>query len=273
MQSTLPGDDPLHVAIIMDGNGRWATRRGLPRVAGHRAGVGAVRRVVQAAPDLGIGTLTLFAFSSDNWRRPADEVGALMLLLQKGLRAELRGFIEGGARLTVIGRRDRLPESLRRALDHAEQATAHGNRLHLRIALDYSSRDAIARAAASWKAGTQPSPDLFGRHLAKLLGGGVETTNVDLLVRTGGEMRLSDFLLWECAYAELWFTDKMWPEFGAKDLSAAIGEFRRRERRFGGIGANLPPPCRQGSGVGVAEPPAARPPSRAQVPLPLVGSG
>src|SRR5260221_3045200 len=152
MQSTLPEEDRLHVAIIMDGNGRWATRRGLPRAAGHRAGVAAVRRVVEAATDLGVGTLTLFAFSSDNWRRPVEEVGALMSLLQRGLRTELRGFIEGALRLTVIGRRDRLPQGLCRAMDHAEAATANGHRLHLRIALDYSSRDAIARAAACWQA-------------------------------------------------------------------------------------------------------------------------
>jgi undecaprenyl diphosphate synthase len=232
----------LHVAIIMDGNGRWATRRGLPRVAGHRAGVAAVRRVVESAADLGVATLTLFAFSSDNWRRPPEEVGALMSLLQTGLRDELQKFIDGGARLSVIGRRDRLPRGLQQAIAEAEATTAQtsaaGHRLHLRIALDYSARDAIVQAAASWEAGAPPSRERFEHHLRQVLGSGEDRSDVDLLIRTGGELRLSDFLLWECAYAELWFTDKMWPEFGADDLRAALAEFHRRERRFGGV----PPP-------------------------------
>jgi undecaprenyl diphosphate synthase len=230
----------LHVAIIMDGNGRWATRRGLPRFAGHRAGVAAVRRVVESAADLGVGTLTLFAFSSDNWRRPPEEVGALMSLLQAGLRNELRNFIAGGARLKVIGRRDRLPRGLQRAICEAETATAAGSRLNVRIALDYSARDAIAQAAATWEAGAPASRERFELHLRQVLGSGEERSDVDLLIRTGGELRLSDFLLWECAYAELWFTDKMWPDFGSEDLRAAIAEFHRRERRFGGV--PTPPP-------------------------------
>src|SRR5262245_1726054 len=147
MQSTLTRKDRLHAAIIMDGNGRWATRRGLPRSAGHRAGTQAARRVVEAAPDLGITTLTLFAFSSDNWRRPAEEVSALMGLLQQYIRAELKRLVDSGARLTVIGRRDRLPDGLGEAIAAAEQASAQGKRLDLRIAIDYSSRDAILAAA------------------------------------------------------------------------------------------------------------------------------
>jgi undecaprenyl diphosphate synthase len=232
MQSSLDERDRFHVAIIMDGNGRWATRRGLPRTAGHRAGVETVRRIVEAAPDLGITTLTLFAFSSDNWRRPDDEVGALMALLETYMRAELRRLARSGARLTVIGRRDRLPGRLARDIAAAEQATAHGCRLHLRIAIDYSARAAIARAAMQF-GGCDGSPDAFSRLIAQANG---DAGDVDLLIRSGGEKRLSDFLLWESAYAELWFSDKMWPEFTPEDLRAAVGAFGRRERRFGGVG-------------------------------------
>ena len=223
----------LHVAVIMDGNGRWATRRGLPRSAGHRAGVLAVRRVVEAAPDLGIATLTLFAFSSDNWRRPPDEVGALMALLKRYLKAELTRLVDSGVRLTVIGRRDRLPDGLSGAIAAAERACAHGTRLDLRIAIDYSSRDAIANAAARWPAKRPPARDAFARLLA--LQGGHRGGDVDLLIRSGGEKRLSDFLLWELAYAELCFIDTLWPDFGADHLRAALDDFRRRERRFGGL--------------------------------------
>jgi undecaprenyl diphosphate synthase len=229
----------LHVAIIMDGNGRWATRRGLPRVAGHRAGVVTVRRVVEHAPDLGIGRLTLYAFSSDNWRRPADEVESLFWLLRAYLRLETGRLRQHGARLEIIGRRDRLPNLLVREIVRAENATAEGRRLHLRVAVDYSSRDAITRAAAGATAALfpdrPPSADLLGRMLAQALteGGG----DVDLLIRTGGEKRLSDFLLWESAYAELVFTDRMWPDFDAADLDSALAEFNRRERRFGAVPA------------------------------------
>jgi undecaprenyl diphosphate synthase len=232
MKSTLHANEPLHVAIIMDGNGRWATRRGLPRSAGHQAGVDAVRRVVEAAPDLGITALTLFAFSSDNWRRPAKEVSALMGLLRHYLRAEICALVEGGARLTVIGRRDRLPAGLGEEIEAAEHASAAGRRLHLRIALDYSARDAILAAAAAWRAEHAPSRAEFGRLLAGSRDAG---TDVDLLIRSGGEKRLSDFLLWECAYAELAFVDRLWPDFDAGDLRAAIADFRGRERRFGGV--------------------------------------
>ena len=228
----------LHVAIIMDGNGRWATRRGLPRSAGHRAGVLAARRVVEAAPDLGVSALTLFAFSSDNWRRPRDEVSALMSLLREYLRAELRRLVENGVRLTVLGRRDRLPEDLREAIAEAERASASGEQLDLRIALDYSSRDAIAEVAARWRGEHAPTRDDFARLLASH--DHERTTDVDLLIRSGGEKRLSDFLLWEAAYAELCFVDTLWPDFGADDLRAAIADFHRRERRFGGLGEVAP---------------------------------
>ena len=232
MQSTMEEQAGLHVAIIMDGNGRWATRRGLPRSAGHRAGVQAARRVMEAAPDLGITTLTLFAFSSDNWQRPAPEVNALMALLREYLRAELARLVESGARLTVIGRRDRLPNGLRERIAEAERASANGERLHLRIAIDYSSRDAIADAAARWRGARTPSRDEFARLLADHMGC---ATDVDLLIRSGGEKRLSDFLLWEAAYAELCFIDTLWPDFGAADLAAAVADFHGRERRFGGV--------------------------------------
>ena len=238
MTSTLPPDAGLHVAIIMDGNGRWATRRGLPRAAGHRAGVETVRRVVESAPDLGIGTLTLFAFSAANWQRPADEVAALMRLMEVYMRAETRRFAESGARLTVIGRRDRLRARLTREIERAERATAQGRRLHVRIALDYSSRESIARAAARCAAAHLPGLDHFGQLVAQSLADDGSSADVDLLIRTGGEQRLSDFLLWECAFAELWFTERMWPEFGAEDLRAAVLEFHRRERRFGGLGSS-----------------------------------
>jgi undecaprenyl diphosphate synthase len=232
MQSSVAEQERCHVAIIMDGNGRWATRRGLPRSAGHRAGVQTVRKVVEAAPGLGVGTLTLFAFSSDNWRRPEVEVRALMALLRHYLRADVRELIDNGVRLTVIGRRDRLPDGLAHEIAEVEKASAHGQRLHLRVAIDYSSRDAILDAAARWRAERVPSRAAFGALLAE-----PEAPDVDLLIRSGGEKRLSDFLLWESAYAELCFVDTLWPDFGADDLAAALSDFHRRERRFGGLGA------------------------------------
>jgi undecaprenyl diphosphate synthase len=240
MQSTLDRQDHLHVAIIMDGNGRWAMRRGLPRTLGHRAGVETVRRIVEAAPGLGISKLTLFAFSSDNWRRPATEVTALMGLLQTYLQTEVQRLIDGAARLTVIGRRDRLPEGLAQAITRAEQETARGERLHIRIALDYSARTAIAHAAICMA--LPISVEKFARLITQATDDDDSTPEVDLLIRTGGEKRLSDFLLWECAYAELLFTDRMWPDFSADDLSAAVSEFRRRERRFGGLCDGRPQP-------------------------------
>ncbi len=227
----------LHVAIIMDGNGRWAARRGLPRVAGHRAGVAAVRRAVERAPDVGIGRLTLYAFSCDNWRRPSTEVRSIFWLLRAFLRLERERLRKAGVRLEAIGRRDRLPKLLLREIDQAEYVTAAGRRLHLQVAIDYSSRDAIARAAhgvAIAPAGEPPrSAEALGRMLTETLIAG--SSEVDLLIRTGGEKRLSDFLLWECAYAELWFSDRMWPDFEAADLDAAVQEFNGRERRFGGV--------------------------------------
>jgi undecaprenyl diphosphate synthase len=229
----------LHVAIIMDGNGRWAMRRGLPRAAGHRTGVASVRRVVEHAPNLGIRWLTLYAFSSDNWRRPAEEVESIFWLLRAYLRLEAERLRQNGVRLEIIGRRDRLPNQLLHEIVRSEFATAQGQRLHLRIAVDYSSRNAITRAAsglaATFVRGRLPSMDLMEFMLAQSVAS--ETSEVDLLIRTGGEKRLSDFLLWESAYAELLFTDRMWPDFDAADLDAAVEEFNRRERRFGGVPA------------------------------------
>jgi undecaprenyl diphosphate synthase len=224
----------LHVGIIMDGNGRWATRQGRSRSAGHREGAATVRRIVEAAPDAGIGVLTLFAFSADNWRRPPTEVDWLMRLFREYLRVETARCRENGVRLEIIGRRDRLADALRRTMESAERATAAGDRLHLRIALDYSARDAILRAAQCLRPETVPSRESFGRLLA-IVDHGTPVRELDLLIRTGGERRLSDFLLWEAAYAELFFSPLMWPEFGPEQLSAAVREFAQRERRFGGL--------------------------------------
>ena len=229
----------LHVAIIMDGNGRWAAQGGLPRVAGHRAGVAAVRRVVERAVDTDVRRLTLYAFSSDNWRRPASEVQSIFWLLRAFLRLEAQRLRQRGVRLRVIGRRDRLAKSVLREIDNAEHATASGHRLDLRVAIDYSSRDAITNVAAGMMAGISnegpTSPDSLDTLLKKAMT--EQYGDVDLLIRTGGEKRLSDFLLWECAYAELLFTDRMWPDFDGADLDDALNEFRRRERRFGGLPA------------------------------------
>jgi undecaprenyl diphosphate synthase len=223
MRSNFIPQSTLHTAIIMDGNGRWALARGLPRAAGHRAGVETVSRIVEAAPELGIGVLTLFAFSSDNWRRPSPEVDALMALLWIYLAKETPRCVENGIRMEIIGRRDRLEESLRRAIQRTEAATAHGRRLRLRMAVDYSAREAILAAA-------QETTPLSRESLSGALG-----PPVDLLIRTGGEQRLSDFLLWECAYAEFVFSRRMWPEYGADDLASAVREFRGRQRRFGAV--------------------------------------
>jgi undecaprenyl diphosphate synthase len=221
----------LHVGIIMDGNGRWATRRGLSRLRGHEAGVEAIRRVVEAAPDQGVGTLTLYAFSTDNWRRPKTEVAALMALLRFYLASEVESLVKNGVRLAVIGRRDRLPDGIASAIAKAEAATAAGETLNLRIAVDYSARDAILNAAVKLAGAAAPTRERF----SELVTGESGLRDVDLIIRTSGEQRLSDFLLWEGAYAELHFTDRMWPEFDAQDLAEALASFHGRERRFGGL--------------------------------------
>ena len=208
--------DRLHVAIIMDGNGRWAVSRGLPRREGHRAGIETLKRVVKAAPDLGIATLTVHAFSSDNWKRPCEETGELMNLFRQYLDSETEDLVAQGVRLGFIGRRDRLPEDLRSEMARAEAVTEWGDALNLRVAVDYSAREAMVAAI---KEGIVPGPD------------------VDLLIRTSGEQRLSDFLLWECAYAELYFTATAWPDFGTDELAAAVAAFHARDRRFGALPA------------------------------------
>jgi len=220
----------------MDGNGRWATARGQMRTAGHIAGARTVRKIVEAAPDCGVGTLTLYAFSADNWRRPSREVALLMRLFRRYLVSEVARCVTNGVRMRIIGRRDRIPAELLRAITAAEQATRHGRTLDLRIAVDYSSRDAILRAARKLAAhGDAPDREEFSEILSRVDHGVGPSRDVDLLIRTGGEQRLSDFLLWECAYAELYFTRRMWPDFSAVDLREAVEEFQARERRFGAV--------------------------------------
>lgn len=229
----------LHVGIIMDGNGRWARQRSLPRWRGHFAGVDSVRDAVEASPDLGIRTLTLYAFSADNWKRPAAEVGRLFWLLRDYCRREQAELVEKGVKTTAIGRRDRIPQSARRALERLEAATAGGKTLHLRLAIDYSAQWAIAEAAkclaTDVRDGRLTAEAIDRDRLGAVLCNG--TGPVDLLVRTAGEQRLSDFLLWETAYAELYFTEALWPDFRRTDLAAALSAYQQRERRFGGLAA------------------------------------
>jgi undecaprenyl diphosphate synthase len=242
MQSNLthkPIAERLHVGIIMDGNGRWATRQGLPRFAGHEAGVEAIRRVMEAAPDQGVGTLTLYAFSCDNWRRPQAEVSGLMTLLRRYLRNETRRLAQNNVRLTVIGRRDRLPEGLADEIAYAEAMTAEGQALHMRIAIDYSARETILKAALQ----CANAAELTRAEFSQLVTGQAGLRDVDLVIRTSGEQRLSDFLLWESAYAELHFTPVMWPDFGGAELAEALASFKARERRFGGLTAHATEPA------------------------------
>ena len=226
----------MHVAIIMDGNGRWAVRRGMPRTAGHVRGASVVRSIVAAAVHERIEILTLYAFSMDNWSRPPVEVTALMRLFRRYLLTETHRCIEQGVRLSVIGRRDRLSPQLRAAIERAERATAHATRLHLRIALDYSARYSILKAAGRGPCGDDMQD--FQRLINEVSHAGASAArDVDLLIRTGGEQRLSDFLLWECAYAELYFTDCLWPDFDESALVRALQDFAGRQRRYGRIEA------------------------------------
>lgn len=239
----------LHVAVIMDGNGRWATARGRSRSAGHLAGARTARRLVEGAREAGLGILTLYAFSGDNWKRPAGEVGTLMRLFRRYLAAETARCVSTGIRLSIIGRRDRLSTQLRHAIDAAEWATRDGDAMHLRIAVDYSARDAIVAAAsaaaaaapAALAAGGARAREAFAAALGTVCHDGAAVRDVDLLIRTGGEQRLSDFLLWECAYAELWFSQRPWPDFTPADLAAALHDFAGRQRRFGGLDEDTPP--------------------------------
>jgi undecaprenyl diphosphate synthase len=223
MQSTL--DNRIHLAIIMDGNRRWAASRGLGHAQGHEAGAEALRRIVEVAPNLGIGTLTVYAFASENWRRPKEETTAMMALFRRYLDSETETLVRDGVRLSVIGRRDRLDASLVAEIARSEAATEWGDAMHLRLAVDYSARAAILEAAR--QAGAGASVEDFAASLAGGCG------DVDFLIRTANDHRLSDFLLWECAYAELFFSPCLWPDFGEKELAAALQDFRSRNRAAG----------------------------------------
>ncbi len=225
----------MHIAIIMDGNGRWATARRLGRSAGHRAGARAVAAAVTAAVRHGVGTLTLFAFSADNWQRPGPEVGALFALFRRYLITETDRCSGQSIRLNVIGRRDRFGAALLRQIEASERATAHGTGLHLRLAIDYSSRHSILAAAARLPRGEPCDVAGFRELIGTAEHSRPPAPEVDLLVRTGGERRLSDFLLWECAYAELHFLDCLWPDFDEAAFAQALEEFARRKRRFGRV--------------------------------------
>jgi undecaprenyl diphosphate synthase len=234
-----PTPGPNHVAIIMDGNGRWAKARGLPRVAGHRRGADAVRRVVRGAGELGIPVLTLFAFSTENWTRPADEVNDLMGLLRHYLRNELDELHKNGARLRVIGTREGLASDIVRDISDAENMTLGNSRIDVNICINYGARAEILQAIRSLArqvAAGELAADRIdeNRFESELLTAGVP--DPDLLIRTSGEQRISNFMLWQCAYAELVFVDTLWPDFGKEHLEQAIAEFRRRERRYGGVG-------------------------------------
>lgn len=238
MQSTIhnQGNGRFHVAIIMDGNGRWALARGLPREAGHRAGMIAFQKIAEAAPSFGITTLSVFAFSAENWKRPRREVEGMMATLRRYLRHEVQHLADTGVRVRAIGRRDRLSGEIVELLARAEAATAEGTALDLRIAIDYSAREAILGAVSA--AGNTPlTRDVISRQLASGCGG----SDVDLIIRTSGEQRLSDFMLWEAAHAELYFTPVLWPDFDREALSLALAAYSKRERRFGGLEKNAVP--------------------------------
>ncbi len=230
---------PVHIAIIMDGNGRWAASRGLPRIAGHQRGADAVRTTVRSCSELGVRYLTLYAFSSENWKRPADEVQDLMGLLRVYLRREINELAENGVRLRVIGDRRRLEPDIQDLIAESEERTRGNDRLDLVVALNYGSRNEILSAvrglAADVAAGIlDPAAITEDAFAARLDTRGMP--DPDLLIRTSGERRLSNFLLWQCAYAELAFTPTLWPDFGKADLEAAIEDYQRRERRYGGTG-------------------------------------
>lgn len=240
----------LHVGLIMDGNGRWAQARGLPRTEGHGRGADAVRRAVEAAPALGITTLTLYAFSADNWRRPANEVSVLMGLLESFLVRERANCRRRGVRLGLIGRRDRLSPALVRETEAAELATRDGTRLYLRLAVDYSGRSAILGAASGLMPDECCDERGFLRQVNLACHSDPETPPVDLIIRTSGEQRLSDFLLFESAYAELMFVDTLWPDFSGEDLRRAVEAYRRRERRYGGLPSSNGSPCVESAATG-----------------------
>ncbi|MBX3478603.1 MAG: di-trans,poly-cis-decaprenylcistransferase [Brevundimonas sp.] len=230
------GGPPLHVAVIMDGNGRWAKARGLPRSVGHREGVEALKRTIRGAPALGVGCLTVFGFSTENWSRPEDEVSDLMGLVRTYVASDLARLAKEGVRLRILGRRRGLPDDIARIIEKAEADTAHNDRFMLQVAFNYGGRadivdaaEAHARRVASGQATGPLTEDAFGAGLST-----AGAPPVDLIVRTSGELRLSNFLLWEAAYAELVFQDILWPDYGPEALGRAVAEFRARDRRFGG---------------------------------------
>ncbi len=225
----------MHVAIIMDGNGRWATKRGLPRTAGHVEGAKAVRTAVEVAARAGIDTLTIYAFSSANWARPATEIAALMRLFGQYLFTETRRCVEQSIRINVIGRRDRLSDSLIKSIEQSERLSAGGSGMQLRIAVDYSSQHSILEAARRAARGADLDSATFRRLLNEVDHSLHPASDVDLLIRTGSEQRLSDFMLWECAFAELYFTDCLWPDFDEQRFRSALEDYAGRQRRFGAL--------------------------------------
>lgn len=232
---------PLHVAIVMDGNGRWAKRRGLPRQVGHPKGVDAIRRVVEAAPDQGIRYLTLYAFSTENWRRPAGEVAEVMRLLKLYVNSDLDKLAREGVKVRILGRRAGLPADVAEIVERAERQTAHNDKFFLQVAFNYGGRadiiDAARALAAEAAAGAVAPEDITEDMLqSRLSTGGIP--DPDLVIRTSGEQRLSNFLLWETAYSEFVFQDVLWPDYDAEHLRIAIEEFKKRERRYGGAVAD-----------------------------------
>ncbi|HEY0746678.1 MAG TPA: polyprenyl diphosphate synthase [Steroidobacteraceae bacterium] len=238
----------MHIAIIMDGNGRWASERGLPRTAGHRAGAKAVDKIVEAAARSRIDTLSLYAFSADNWHRPRTEVGALFRLLRRYLMTQTPRCLEKSIRINVVGRRDRLAPAVLRTIEHSERSTAHCQGMNLRIAVDYSAQHSLLESCRLMAAEGSVDRARFKEHLAAIDHSASVPENVDLLIRTGGEKRLSDFLLWECAYAELYFVDNFWPDFDGAAFARALEEYGKRERRYGKISAAEQPVGRVGHG-------------------------
>jgi undecaprenyl diphosphate synthase len=231
---------PAHVAIIMDGNGRWAQKRGRPRAFGHKSGVEAVRKAVETARELGLSCLTLFSFSTENWNRPADEVGALFELMKSYVAADLEGLAREGVRIRIIGRRDNLRADVAEIIQRAEDRTRDNTRFQLNIAFNYGGRDEIVRAARAMadaaRAGTLDPAEVDEDGFARFLDtGGIE--DVDLLIRTSGEQRISNFLLWQAAYAEFLFLDVLWPDFSAEHFRQAIEAYKQRHRRYGGLDA------------------------------------
>lgn len=232
--------DVNHIAIIMDGNGRWATERGLPRTAGHRKGVDAVKRTVNAAAELGIPYLTLFGFSSENWNRPAEEIRELMRLLRLYLRAETAELHRNNIRLRVIGNRQQLDSEIVRLIENAESLTENNDAITVTIALNYGGRNDILEAAARFARhcmdnGIEPDFDAAEEYFPLFLSTGTEIPEPDIMIRTSGEMRISNFLLWQTAYSELFFTPALWPDFSKTNLEAALDEYRSRDRRFGRV--------------------------------------